>query len=155
MEMTAEQIAHRKLMDEVNAAFIETPIDPVNPALKAFNENVKHRGLLLDPREVCKLIDAEAKRQYQEIFDLRFKGQHISTLTAAKDEVIKWFNDEEERFAKFKDGYIKNKFAPEEILNDTLAPTPDETIFDRAAEIPMTEVTEKLNVISMKKKKGK
>jgi hypothetical protein len=117
MELTAEQIAHRKLMDEVNAAFKENPIEPTNKNLKQLADKLKERGLMFDPRELCKCIDVEAKRQYQELFDASFRGQHISSLTNAKDEVIKWFNDEEDRFSKFKDGYIMNKFAPEEVLN--------------------------------------
>jgi hypothetical protein len=113
MELTPEQIAHRKIMDEVNAAFKETPIAPVTPQLLNLSKKFLERGLRLDPRQLCKLIDAEAARQYQELFDAHFRGQHISTLTAAKDEIIKWYNDEEERFSKFKDAYLSGALEPE------------------------------------------
>ena len=112
-QMTPEQIAHRQIMDEVNKAYKETPIDPKNEKLKVFAEKIKDRGFNFDPREICKMIDAEAKRQYQETFDFFFKGQHLDTLTNAKDETIQWFNDEEARFTAFKDNYLK---APEEVL---------------------------------------
>ena len=115
--MTQEEL-HKKTMDEVNKAFKEEPIKPKNLWLANFTKKIKERGFNFDPREICKMVDNEAKRQYQEMFDNHFKGQHLDILTAAKDETIKWFNDEEERFVKFKDAYLTK---PEEIL-DNVAP---------------------------------
>lgn len=106
-------MSEQSLMDEINKAYKETPIDPKSEQLKEFAAKIKTRGFLFDPREICKMIDAEAKRQYQELFDNHFKGHHLSTLTSAKEETISWFMAEEERFAAFKENYLKT---PEEVL---------------------------------------
>lgn len=140
--LTAEQIAHRKIMDDVNKAYEgkEVAIEPVNPQLKKFVEDITRRGFKFDPREICKMVDAEAKRQYQEKFDEYFRGHHLDTLTAAKDETIKWYMEEEERFANFKEMYLK---APEEVLTTLDAPK---------FEVPESQLPEKVVKINKKKK---
>lgn len=113
-QLTAEQIAHRQIMDDVNKAYGKgTPIEPINIQLKKFTEKLAERGFLFDPREVCKMIDTEAKVQYKDLFDSFFKGHHLDNLTEAKNEVIKWYNEEEERFSKFRDAYLA---APDDFL---------------------------------------
>ncbi len=116
-----QQMAHKLLMDDINKAFKESPIEPTNLQLKTFASKLSERGLRFDPREICKMIDAEAKRQHQELFDSLFKGHHISTLTEAKDQTIKWYNDEEERFELFKQNYI-------ETLNSPVTPAEAEAV---------------------------
>lgn len=138
-EACTTEEAHKAMMDEINKAYKETPIEPKNVQLMEFAEKIKTRGFLFDPREICKMVDAEAKRQYQELFDNYFKGHHLSTLTSAKEETIAWFMAEEERFAAFKENYLKN---PEEVLA-----TP---VLDLGPSI-----VESSNVTEIKPKKGK
>lgn len=113
-ELSPEQIAHRKIMDEVNAAYKATPIDPQNAKLKLFIEKLKARGFNFDPFKVIKLLDIEANRQHEELVSEFFKGQHTDVIASAKDEIIKWYYEEEERFAVFKEVYLKG---PEEVLS--------------------------------------
>ena len=110
---------HEKLMKEVNDAFKEEPISPKLSQLKIFAENIKKKGFNFDPREISKLVDNEAKRQYQEMFDTCFKGQHLDVLTSAKDETIAWFQAEEVRFEAFKNAWVSG---PDEMMKDI--PTP-------------------------------
>lgn len=142
MSEAAKQEAHRKIMDDINKAYEgkEIAIEPVNKQLKKFVDEIALRGFKFDPREICKMVDAEAKRQYQELFDSNFKGHHLDTLTAAKDETIKWYMEEEERFANFKEMYLK---APEEVLTTLDAPK---------LEVPESQLPERVVKINKKKK---
>jgi hypothetical protein len=102
----------KETMAKVHKEYKEEPLKTEIKPLERFVEALKTKGFNLDPFKICKILDAEAERQFEATFSDIFKGQSIDVISKTKDEVIKWYNEEEARFEIFRENYIKNAQGP-------------------------------------------
>lgn len=157
--LTEAEKAHKKeLMQKIQQEYKEEPIQNcvTDQQLKNFGEALKLKGFNFDPFKVIKEIDAEAERQFKKMFADHFTGVKVDRLADIKNEIIAWYNAEEERFAKFRDNYLATAQGPAHM--DVGAPP----VFDHGdahAELPVSEppapMAEVTPISKAKKKPGK
>lgn len=108
-------------MEKVHADYKEEPLSSDNAIVKKLQDGIAKKGFNFFPAELCKKIDAEAERQFGELCTDILKGVSPTALNEVKSVIIKWYNDEEARFEKFKASYLKFDQGP---LNMDIGHTP-------------------------------
>lgn len=153
MTETEKQEFLSNTMAECRKAYVEEPLATDDLSLKKFLEAIKHKGFNFDPFSFIKLLDAEAERQHKAIFADLFSGIKPDRLADIKNEVIKWYNDEEVRFQTFKENFINTSKGPAQM---DIGSTPTFVHEDAHAELPepMAEVTPIKSAKPKSKSKG-
>jgi hypothetical protein len=118
-QLTGEQITN--IMETIRNEYKETPIDTKIPALKNLIKKLNERGFNFDPFSLVKEIDAEADKQFKKLTADTLSGLTVGALSAIKNEVITWYNDEEVRFEAFRTDYLKKKAEEDESQVELLA----------------------------------
>ncbi len=132
-----------KIMQDCQREYKETPIDSNDVCLKNFYNALKTRGFNFDPFKIIKEIDAEAESQFKKLFKEMFNGLKPDRLVDIKNEIIKWYNEEEVRFETFRLNYIETMKGP--------IPVPEEPV----SGVALAAQVEEENKVLPIKKKGK
>lgn len=103
---------HDELMKKINDDYKETPIVATNGQLAKLCEALKHKGFNFHPSAIIKELDLIAEKQFKSIVGDLFTGMGPDKLVDVKNEIIQWYNDEEIRFAAFKENYLSNIAGP-------------------------------------------
>lgn len=144
MTETEKQEFLSKTMEQCRKDYKEEPISSDDVALKRLAEALKTKGFNFDPFKIIKEIDAEAEAQFKKIFKDLFSGLGPNRLADIKNEIIKWYNDEEARFNAFRDNYLDTAKGPAQM---ELGSTPAFVQPDAHEELP--------EVVSIKSAKPK
>ena len=111
MEPTEADLKAQKevFMERVRKEYKETPIETSIPALKNLIKKLSERGFNFEPFSLVKEIDAEADKQFKRLTSDTLSGLTVGALSAIKNEIIKWYNEEEERFQVFTKEFAKKE----------------------------------------------
>jgi len=93
-------------MEEVHRTYKENPLTTEDLLLKKIKDAIDSKGFNFYPHALCKAIDAEAERQFQEMIKDIIKGVPPTKLNDMKSTIIKWYNEEEERFETYKNNFM-------------------------------------------------
>lgn len=148
MTETEKQAFMAEVMEKVKADYKETPIETDDISLRNFAQALKTKGFNFDPFKIIKEIDSEAERQFKAMFHDMFKGLKPDRLVDIKNEIIKWYNDEEVRFEQFRLSYIETAKGPAQM---DVGSTPVFVHSDAHEALPIAEDS----VVIPMKKKGK
>lgn len=151
-KMTQEQQSKtlNDAIDAVRSTYIEEPLKTEDLLLTKIQSAIESKGFNFYPHALCKAIDAEAERQFQEMIKDIIKGVPPLRLNEMKNSIITWYNEEEVRFETYKNGFMD--FARPPVMAETL-PT-----FVHSEEVksePIATITpepEETKVIPLKKK---
>lgn len=141
--MTPEQ--QSKVLNDAMAAvqdtYKEEPLQTPDMLLTKLQSAIESKGFNFYPHVLCKAIDAEAERQFQEMVKDIIKGVPPLRLNEIKNTIIKWYNEEEIRFDTYKSNFME--FARPPVLAD---------IRPAFVHQDPEEVVEKVTPIKKKKK---
>ena len=102
-------------MGEIHLSYKETPLVSENLITNKIKDAIEAKGFNFHPSAICKALDAEAERQFQDTMLAIIKGITPTAINTVKSEIIKWYNDEEERFEKYKEECLR----PVEVVVET------------------------------------
>lgn len=106
---------HDEVMKKINDDYKETPIEAKNGQLAKLCAALKHKGFNFHPSAIIKELDLIAEKQFKSIIGDLFTGMGPDKLVDVKNEIIQWYNDEEVRFAAFKENYLSTIAGPVEM----------------------------------------
>ena len=95
------------IMEEVHKNYKETPLVTDDLLIKKMQSSIESKGFNFYPHAIIKALDAEAERQFQSMLTDLIKGVPPVRLNAVKDTIIKWYNEEEERFDAYKNECLR------------------------------------------------
>lgn len=142
-------------MEAVQKTYIENKLESGDPLLTKIQSAIESKGFNFYPHALCKSIDTEAERQFEEMIKDIIKGVPPKKLNEMKTTIIKWYNEEEERFEKYRSNFME--FARPPVMSDSVPTFVHQENASSAESAPVSEtnaeeVKEEEKVLPMKKK---
>ena len=131
------------IMEEVHKNYKETPLETDDLLIKKMQSSIESKGFNFYPHAIIKALDAEAERQFQSMLTDLIKGVPPVRLNAIKDTIIKWYNEEEERFDAYKNECIEKKLGVSKEREDEIKGLKSEVQLSFLEEAKSEEVVEK------------
>ena len=137
------------IMEEVHKNYKETPLETDDLLIKKMQSSIESKGFNFYPHAIIKALDAEAERQFQSMLTDLIKGVPPVRLNAIKDTIIKWYNEEEERFDAYKNECIEKKLGVSKAREDEIKGVGQLDIIEQDEVDSVEEKVEQLSLLDI------